>query len=215
MIEIKALKKCFSGQPVLDIPHLVFENGTSTVLFGPSGCGKTTLLNIIAGVLPADSGSVVAGGVDVCALTPVKRDAYRLQTVGYVFQDYCLLDDMTVEDNLTLLSLGTRTPLPVEQQLKALGIADKRKQRVGTLSGGQRQRVAIARALIKQPGLLLADEPTGNLNARLGREIMGLLTQAAGLYGIPVVVVSHDRSLGSLFDRQIEFSSVNEVPQDA
>lgn len=215
MIEIHALKKCFGDQPVLEIPEVSFENGTSTVLFGPSGCGKTTLLNIIAGVLPADSGSVLVDGLDVCTLTPVNRDAYRLKTVGYVFQDYRLLDEMSVEDNLNLLTLGSRTTLPVEQYLEALGLADKRKQRVKNLSGGQRQRVAIARALVKQPGLLLADEPTGNLNAKLGYEIMELLAGAAKQYQIPVVVVSHDRSIGSLFDRQIEFSSINEVADHA
>ncbi|MBS4024019.1 MAG: ATP-binding cassette domain-containing protein [Dethiobacter sp.] len=211
MIGITNLKKSFDGERVLDISDINFENGISYIIFGPSGCGKSTLLNIIAGVIPSNSGQIIVDGLDISGLSPVKRDEYRLNSVGYVFQDFRLLDGMTVEDNLRLLELELRLKLDIDQTLDALGILSKKKKKITTLSVGEKQRVAIARALIKEPAVLLADEPTGNLNSKLAKEIMSLTAGYAKKLGIPVIVVSHDYGMREYFDMSVEMSELNGV----
>ena len=211
MISIKNLKKNFDGECIIDIPEITFENGVSYIIYGPSGCGKSTLLNIIAGVIPSDSGQITVDELDITELSPVKRDEYRLNSVGYVFQDFRLLDGMTVEDNLRLLELEIRQRFDIERILDGLGILSKKNKKVTTLSVGEKQRVAIARALIKEPTVLLADEPTGNLNARLAKEIMPVIAGYAKKLGIPVLVVSHDYSMREYFDISIEMFELNEV----
>lgn len=209
MIKIKDLKKSFDNEEIIDISDITFEKGVSYIIFGPSGCGKSTLLNIIAGVIPSDSGQVVVNDLDITALSPVKRDDYRLKSVGYVFQDFRLLDDMTVEDNLRLLELEIKQNFDIDKILDALGILAKKNNKVTTLSVGEKQRVAIARALIKDPLVLLADEPTGNLNARIANEIMSLTAGYAKKLGIPVIVVSHDHSMKEFFDVSMDMSELN------
>ncbi|HHY05954.1 MAG TPA: ATP-binding cassette domain-containing protein [Clostridia bacterium] len=211
MISIKNLKKNFDGECIIDIPEITFENGVSYIIYGPSGCGKSTLLNIIAGVIPSDSGQITVDELNITELSPVKRDEYRLNSVGYVFQDFRLLDGMTVEDNLRLLELEIRHRFDIEQILDSLGILSKKKKKVTTLSVGEKQRVAIARALIKEPAVLLADEPTGNLNARLAKEIMPVIAGYAKKLGIPVLVVSHDYSMREYFDVSREMFELNGV----
>lgn len=211
MISITNLKKSFDDECILDISNINFEDGVSYIIFGPSGCGKSTLLNIIAGVIPSDSGQIIINGLDISGLSPVKRDEYRLNSVGYVFQDFRLLDGMTVEDNLRLLELEIRYRLDIDQTLDALGILSKKKKKITTLSVGEKQRVAIARALIKEPAVLLADEPTGNLNSRIAKEIMSLVAGYAKKLAIPVVVVSHDYSMREYFDLSVEMSDLNGV----
>lgn len=211
MISIKNLKKNFDGECIIDIPEITFENGVSYIIYGPSGCGKSTLLNIIAGVIPSDSGQITVDELNITELSPVKRDEYRLNSVGYVFQDFRLLDGMTVEDNLKLLELEIRQRFDIERILDGLGILSKKKKKVTTLSVGEKQRVAIARALIKEPAVLLADEPTGNLNARLAKEIMPVIAGYAKKLGIPVLVVSHDYSMREYFDVSREMFELNGV----
>lgn len=211
MISIKNLKKNFDGECIIDIPEITFENGVSYIIYGPSGCGKSTLLNIIAGVIPSDSGQITVDELNITELSPVKRDEYRLNSVGYVFQDFRLLDGMTVEDNLKLLELEIRQRFDIERILDGLGILSKKKKKVTTLSVGEKQRVAIARALIKEPAVLLADEPTGNLNARLAKEIMRVIAGYAKKLGIPVLVVSHDYSMREYFDVSREMFELNGV----
>lgn len=213
MIFIKNLKKSFDHEYIIDIPEITFENGTSYIFFGPSGCGKTTLLNMIAGVIPCDNGQIIVDGLDIGGLSPVKRDEYRLKAVGYVFQEFHLLEKMTVEDNLRLLELELKQKLDIDKALAALGITSKKQKRVATLSSGEKQRVAIARALIKEPALMLADEPTGNLNPRLAGEIMSVIGGCAEKLNIPVVTVSHDYSMKGYFDVALELSDVNGVKQ--
>jgi ABC-type lipoprotein export system ATPase subunit len=211
LISIKNLKKNFDGECIINIPEITFENGVSYIIYGPSGCGKSTLLNIIAGVVPSDSGQITVDELDITELSPVKRDEYRLNSVGYVFQDFRLLDRMTVEDNLRLLELEIRQRFDLERILDGLGILSKKNKKVTTLSVGEKQRVAIARALIKEPTVLLADEPTGNLNARLAKEIMPVIAGYAKKLGIPVLVVSHDYSMKEYFDISIEMFELNGV----
>jgi len=211
LISIKNVKKSFDHVCIIDIPVMNFENGVSYIIFGPSGCGKTTLLNIIAGVIPVDSGQIHIDRLDITSLSPVKRDEYRLNSVGYVFQDFRLLEDMTVEDNLRLLELEIRQRFNIEHTLAGLGILSKKKKRITTLSIGEKQRVAIARALIKEPSVLLADEPTGNLNSKLAKEIMSITAGYAKKLDIPVIVVSHDHSMKEFFDVSVEMSELSGV----
>lgn len=209
MIEIKNLQKSYDNERIIDIPQYTFEKGMSYLIFGPSGCGKSTLLNIIAGVIPADSGEVIINGTDITKMSPVKRDEYRLHSVGYVFQDFRLLDQMTVEDNLRLLELEVKEKLDIDEMLEPLGILPKKKKKINTLSVGEKQRVAIARALIKNPLVLLADEPTGNLNKKIADEIMSLTASYAQKYNIPVITVSHDYDMKEHFDNFIEMAELN------
>ncbi len=209
MIKVINLKKSFDNEAIIDIPEFTFEKGISYILFGPSGCGKSTLLNIIAGVITSDSGEVIVNDLDITKLSPVKRDDYRLTSVGYVFQDFRLLSNMTVEDNLRLLELEIKQKFDIDKMLDALGILAKKNKKVSTLSVGEKQRVAIARALVKDPLGLLADEPTGNLNKRIAKEIMSLIAGYAKNLDIHVIAVSHDYSMKEYFDVSIEMSELN------
>lgn len=204
MIELKNLRKSFEGELLLDIRGFTFQNGVSYLFFGPSGCGKTTLLNIIAGVIPADSGQVIVDGCDIGALSPVKRDAYRLSTVGYVFQEFYLLEKMTVEDNLRLLELELKRKVPVDRTLEALGLGPKKHKKITTLSSGEKQRVAIARALIKEPAVLLADEPTGNLDTATSNQVVDLLRERNAESATAFLIVTHDPALARRCDRVVE-----------
>ncbi len=209
LINVKNLKKSFDNEDIINISEFTFEKGKSYIIFGPSGCGKSTLLNIIAGVITSDSGGVIVNDLDITKLSPVKRDDYRLKSVGYVFQDFRLLDNMTVEDNLRLLELEIKRKFDVDKMLDALGILAKKNKKVTTLSVGEKQRVAIARALIKDPLVLLADEPTGNLNLRIANEIMSLIAGYAKKLDIPVIAVSHNYNMKEYFDVCIEMSELN------
>ncbi len=209
MINLLNLRKSYDNECIIDISELSFEKGISYIIFGPSGSGKSTLLNIIAGVIPSDSGEVIVNDLDIARLSPVKRDDYRLNSVGYVFQDFRLLENMTVEDNLKLLELEIKQTFDVDEILDTLGLLTKKSKKVTTLSVGEKQRVAIARALIKDPLLLLADEPTGNLNLRIAREIMSLFAGYAKNLDIPVIAVSHDYIMKEYFDVSIEMFELN------
>ena len=209
MITVKNLKKSFDDETVVDVADISFEKGKSYIIFGPSGSGKSTFLNIIAGVIPADAGDVTVDAINISKLSPVKRDDYRLNSVGYVFQDFRLLDNMSVEDNLRIIELEIKKNFDVDKILNTMGIASKKKKKVSTLSVGEKQRVAIARALIKEPLLLLADEPTGNLNTKIAKEIMALIASYAKEMNIPVIAVSHDHSMRDFFDISMEMSQLN------
>ncbi len=209
MIAVNNLKKSFDGETIVDVTNIVFEKGKSYIIFGPSGSGKSTFLNIIAGVIPADSGDVMVDDINISKLSTVKRDDYRLNSVGYVFQDFRLLDSMTVEDNLRILELEIKKSLDVDKILNTLEIAPKKNKKISTLSVGEKQRVAIARALIKKPLLLLADEPTGNLNTKIAKEIMALIAGYAKEMNIPVIAVSHDHNMRDFFDVAMEMSQLN------
>lgn len=209
MITVKNLKKSFDDETVVDVADISFEKGKSYIIFGPSGSGKSTFLNIIAGVIPADAGDVTVNDINISKLSPVKRDDYRLKSVGYVFQDFRLLDNMSVEDNLRIIELEIKKTFDVDKILNTMGIASKKKKKVSTLSVGEKQRVAIARALIKEPLLLLADEPTGNLNTKIAKEIMALIAGYAKEMNIPVIAVSHDHNMRDFFDISMEMSQLN------
>lgn len=184
----------------------VFETGKSYVLLGASGCGKSTLLNMIAGVLTPSSGVITADGVELSALSQREKDAYRIANIGYIFQDFKLIEEMTVEDNIAILKLEKVNIDGLDPLLSDLGILKHKKKKVKLLSGGEKQRVAIARALVKKPRIILADEPTGNLNYAIGRKIMEELIRNAK--GKTLICVTHDDRLAELFDEVIDMNTV-------
>lgn len=208
MIKVNNLSKKFDEECNIKIKNTVFKDKTSYVLLGPSGCGKSTMLNMITGVITPTTGSVLIDDTEISKLTQQEKDAYRLINIGYIFQDFKLIDDMTVEDNLNLLKLGDVDCLPIDEVLESVGISEKRKNKVKHLSGGERQRVAIARALIKQPKIIIADEPTGNLNFENGKRVVELLMNAGKKFSNTMIVVTHDDRLVKYFDEALHFEDM-------
>ena len=154
MIEIKNLTKHFQNETAITYHDMTFQSGKSYMLLGASGCGKSTLLNMIAGVLAPTSGEISIDGVNMTAKTQAEKDKFRIQSIGYIFQDFKLIEEMTVLDNINILRLEGVDTSAAPALLEKLGIAEKKNQRVKHLSGGQKQRVAIARALVKTPEII-------------------------------------------------------------
>ena len=206
MIELLGVSKRFPNETAIDYADLRFESGKSYMLLGASGCGKSTLLNMIAGILSPTSGSIRIDGKEMTSLSQKEKDAFRIAGIGYIFQDFKLLEDMTVADNLRILRLEGVDLSGAPELLARLGIADQKNKKVRQLSGGQKQRVAIARALVKQPEIILADEPTGNLNYKIGEQVIReLLTVAKGK---TLIAVTHDERLAPYFDEIVDMNAV-------
>jgi putative ABC transport system ATP-binding protein len=172
-------------------------------LLGPSGSGKSTLLNLIGGLDRPNSGSIVAHGQNIAAFSPLELARYRCNTVGMIFQSFNLLPRMTLEENielpLQLAEIGrSERPAPVREVLERVGLTHRVGHRPSELSGGEQQLVAIARALVNRPKILLADEPTGNLDSATGEAILALL-QEQSARGMTIVMVTHERSLAEKF----------------
>lgn len=208
MIKISNLSKKFDEESNIKIKDMEFKDKTSYVLLGPSGCGKSTLLNMITGVITPTTGTIMVDDIEVTKLTQEEKDQYRLKNIGYIFQDFKLIEDMTVEDNLNLLKIGKVSCLPIDNVLDSVGIKNKRKSKIKHLSGGERQRVAIARALIKQPKIIIADEPTGNLNFENGKKVVELLIEASKKFSNTMIVVTHDDRLVQYFDKSLHFEEM-------
>ena len=206
MIEIKNLKKKFQNETEIEYRDVTFESGKSYMLLGASGCGKSTLLNMIAGILSPTSGSVLIDGVDMTAASQKARDKFRIEKIGYIFQDFKLITDMSVMDNIEILRLENVDISATDEVLASLSILDKKNKKVKHLSGGERQRVAIARAIDKKPDIILADEPTGNLNFAIGEAVIKQLIEVSA--GKTLIAVTHDERLGKYFDHIIDMNEV-------
>ena len=213
MIEISNLRFRYpEGDFALDIPALEVERGERVAVIGPSGSGKTTLLHLVAGIRTPQAGRVVAREVEVSALDEARRRDFRIRCLGLVFQEFELLEYLTVRDNILLpyrigriLRLGREVRERAAELARGVGIGDKLDRHPGRLSHGERQRVAVCRALLSEPELLLADEPTGNLDpANKGRVLEILLDYAEG-HGATLVTVTHDHDLLPSFGRVIDF----------
>ncbi|HXB98184.1 MAG TPA: ABC transporter ATP-binding protein [bacterium] len=196
---------------VLDVPKFSLEPGEQLALEGPSGTGKTTLLHCCAGILRPDRGRVVLDGQDLGALPESKRDALRGRRLGYVFQSFNLLQGLSAQENVALaLGLGGETdPDRALALLKRVGLAAKAGHRPSQLSAGQQQRVAVARALARRPCVVLADEPTGNLDAAASREALALLREACKEAGAALLLVSHDPGVLRQFKRREHLAKLN------
>ena len=208
MIKIDNLSKKFDDECNIKVKSMIFKDKTSYVILGPSGCGKSTMLNMITGVITPTTGNVLVDNTAITSLTQQEKDSYRLKNIGYIFQDFKLIEDMTVEDNLNLLKIGNVDCLSIDEVLESVGIKGKRKSKVKYLSGGERQRVAIARALIKQPRIIIADEPTGNLNFENGKKVVELLVKASKKFSNTMIVVTHDDRLIEYFDETLHFEDM-------
>ncbi|MND45604.1 Lipoprotein-releasing system ATP-binding protein LolD [compost metagenome] len=203
--------------PVLDGVSLRLEAGTLAALVGPSGSGKSTLLNLIGLLDEADSGQILVDDRLVSALNATDAARLRNELIGFVFQSFHLLSRLTAWENVAL-PLFHRGVGRAERKARALnmlervGLSDRVDHRPEQMSGGQRQRVAIARALVGEPRLILADEPTGNLDSVTGLQVMDLLRALNGDLGVTILMVTHDRDMAKLCDRVIEIRDGRVLP---
>ena len=206
MIKVKNVSKHFANETAIDYSDITFEKGKSYMLLGASGCGKSTLLNMIAGILSPESGTIEIAGEDMTKKSQKEKDKFRIQKIGYIFQDFKLIPEMTVMDNIAILRLEKVDISDADKVLDSLGILEKKNKKVKHLSGGEKQRVAIARAIVKKPEIILADEPTGNLNFAIGEAVIKQLIEVSE--GKTLIAVTHDERLGKYFDHIIDMNQV-------
>ena len=180
------------------------EKGELVVIVGPSGAGKTTLLNILGGMDTLTSGKVMLDGVEISAMNRRQLTNYRRDDVGFVFQFYNLIGNLTALENVELANQISKNPLDASQVLKDVGLGDRSRNFPSQLSGGEQQRVAIARALAKNPKLLLCDEPTGALDYQTGKAILQLLQNTGRKTGMTVIIITHNSALTAMADRVIK-----------
>jgi putative ABC transport system ATP-binding protein len=180
--------------------------GDFVVLLGPSGSGKSTLLNLIGGLDGATSGRLLFEETDLAALDERALTLYRRRHVGFVFQSYNLIPSLTAGENVALGAIGAERPLAPEDALALVGIADLRDRFPAQLSGGEQQRVAVARAIVKQPDLLLCDEPTGALDSKTGVLVLEALSRVNRQFATAIVLVTHNAVIGDMADRVVHLA---------
>ena len=197
------------------------EKGELVVIVGPSGAGKTTLLNILGGMDTLSKGKVIIDGQDISAYNRKQLTEYRRHDVGFVFQFYNLIGNLTALENVELANQICRNPLDAAQVLQNVGLSERAKNFPSQLSGGEQQRVAIARALAKNPKLLLCDEPTGALDYQTGKAILKLLQDTGRKTGMTIIIITHNGALTDMADRVIKVRNgtvksvqLNENPRD-
>jgi ABC-type lipoprotein export system ATPase subunit len=219
VLNVQGLRKSYRSpdgeiKAVVCIGQFEMQPGTEAALRGGSGSGKTTFLNLVAGIVRADAGTVAVNGVDVNGLSEAQRDRLRATTIGCVYQSFNLLQGFTCLENVLLaMSFGAgRDRELAVHLLDRVGLSHRLAYYPRQLSAGQQQRVAVARALANRPKLVLADEPTGNLDAELADETLALLRSACVEQGAALLLVSHDREILARFERVEEFARLNEAP---
>ncbi len=190
-----------------------------TVIVGPSGAGKSTLLHILGGMDSPNEGEVIIDGTDIARLDEKELTVYRREDIGFIFQNYNLIPNLTALENVEMAAELTDNPLNPEEVIKSVGLSHRANNFPAQLSGGEQQRVAIARALVKKPKLLLCDEPTGALDYETGKQVLTLLRESKDLYGATVLVITHNQAITPMADRVIEIgdaqvksNQVNENP---
>lgn len=195
------------------------EEGEFVVILGPSGAGKSTVLNILGGMDTADEGQVLVDGVDLVGLNEKELTTFRRYDIGFVFQFYNLVPNLTAKENVELASQIVPNALDIDEVLAQVGLTHRQDNFPAQLSGGEQQRVAIARALAKNPKLLLCDEPTGALDYETGKQILGLLQTSCREMGTTVVVITHNSAIAPMADRVIRINDarvrsveLNETP---
>jgi len=206
-LEVKDIHKSFGeGESRVDVlkgVDLSLEKGMFCVLLGPSGSGKSTLLNIIGGIDDADSGEVLIAGDPISGMKDSKLTAYRRNHLGYIFQMYNLIPNLTVRENIEVGAYLSKAPLNVDELLDVLGLAEHARKLPNQLSGGQQQRTSIGRAIVKNPDILLCDEPTGALDYNTSKEILALIERVNRNYGTTIVMVTHNETIGKMADTVI------------
>ena len=223
MLDVADLKKSFVSPEgarvgIVDVPAFALAAGEQLALRGESGSGKTTFLNLIAGILAADSGCVRIDGAEMTALSEPKRDRLRADKLGYIFQTFNLLQGYTVLENVLLgMSFGPRGAdrAHASEMLQRVGLAHRLEHFPRQLSTGQQQRVAVARALANRPKLVLADEPTGNLDRKHAREALALIREVCREQHAALLLVSHDEEVLAQFETRQDFGQINAVLREA
>lgn len=207
-LEIKGIHKSFgTGESRIEVLKgldMEIGKGEFCVLLGPSGSGKSTLLNIIGGIESADEGSISIEGEHLADMTEKKLSQYRRKHLGYIFQMYNLIPNLTVRENIEVGAYLSDHALDVDELLQILGLTDHQKKLPNQLSGGQQQRTAIGRAIIKNPDILLCDEPTGALDYNTSKEILKLIETVNQKYGNTVVMVTHNDAIKDMADRVVK-----------
>ena len=207
-LEIQGIHKSFgmgeSRIEVLKGLDMEIRKGEFCVLLGPSGSGKSTLLNIIGGIESADEGSISIEGEHLADMTEKKLSQYRRKHLGYIFQMYNLIPNLTVRENIEVGAYLSDHALDVDELLQILGLTDHQKKLPNQLSGGQQQRTAIGRAIVKNPDILLCDEPTGALDYNTSKEILKLIETVNQKYGNTVVMVTHNDAIKDMADRVVK-----------
>lgn len=206
-LSIKDLKKSFGEDEykteVLKGIDFEIEKGEICVLLGPSGSGKSTLLNIIGGIDQPNSGTIMIQGKTISTLKEKDLTHYRRKHLGYVFQMYNLISHLNVEQNIDVGKYLSKNPLDKEELLQTLGLKEHRYKQPNQLSGGQQQRTSIGRAIIKNPDLLLCDEPTGALDYHTSKDILQLIEDVNKKYGNTIIIVTHNDAIKDMADRVI------------
>lgn len=207
-LEIKGIKKHFgegdSRIEVLKGIDMEIEKGELCVLLGPSGSGKSTLLNIIGGIDSADSGYIAINGEKTADMDEKTLTLYRRKHLGYVFQMYNLIPNLNIKENVEVGAYLSDNPLNVDDLLKTLGLYEHRHKLPNQLSGGQQQRTAIGRAIVKNPDILLCDEPTGALDYHTSKEILKLIETVNQRYGNTIIMVTHNDAIKDMADRVVK-----------
>ncbi|HAE51817.1 MAG TPA: ABC transporter ATP-binding protein [Ruminococcus sp.] len=206
-LEVKNVKKSYGSDSsyiqVLKGVSTSVEKGQMCVIQGTSGSGKSTLLNCIGGLDTMDSGSVVVDGKEIFGLKPAELSDYRRDNLGFIFQFYNLVPNLTVKENIQVCKYLSKNPLDMNELLDTLGLTEHQNKFPAQLSGGQQQRCAIARALIKNPKLLLCDEPTGALDSKTSRDILILLEEINKKYSTTMLIVTHNNSIKNMVHKVI------------
>lgn len=207
-LEIKGIRKSFgTGDSRVDVLkglNLEIEKGEFCVLLGPSGSGKSTLLNIIGGIDVADEGSIIIEGEQLEDMTEKKLSLYRRKHLGYIFQMYNLIPNLTVRENIEVGAYLSDRSLDVDELMRTLEIYEHRNKLPNQISGGQQQRTAIGRAIVKNPDILLCDEPTGALDYRTSKEILKLIETVNRKYGNTIIMVTHNDAIKDMSDRVVK-----------
>lgn len=207
-LRVKNLKKSYGeGSNRLEVLKgidFLVEKGNICVLLGPSGCGKSTLLNIIGGIDTADSGSIIIDGDRTEDMKERALTLYRRKHLGYIFQMYNLIPNLSVKENIEVGAYLSDNPLDIDDLLKTLGLYEYQNNLPNQLSGGQQQRTAIGRAIVKNPDILLCDEPTGALDYHTSKDILKLIEDVNQKYGNTVIMVTHNDAIKNMADRVIK-----------
>lgn len=207
-LEVKNIQKNYgegeSSVKVLNEISTSMNKGEMCVILGPSGSGKSTFLNVIGGLDKVDKGSILVDGVDIAKLNAEKLSNYRRDYLGFIFQFYNLVPNLTVKENIQVCEYLTKNPLNIDDLIETLGLTEHQNKFPPQLSGGQQQRCAIARALIKNPKILLCDEPTGALDYKTSKDILMLLEEVNKKYGTTILIVTHNVSIKDMVHKVIK-----------
>lgn len=210
-ISIENLRKSYqTGEvktEVLKGISMKLDKGEVGVILGPSGSGKSTLMNILGGIDHCDSGKVTVDGIDVTGLKDDQLTDYRRDHIGFIFQFYNLIPNLTVGENIEVVSNISKSPLNIDEVLRAVGLPDKKYRFPRELSGGEQQRVSIARAIVKNPKLLLCDEPTGAIDFTTSREVLKLLQQINKDFNTTILMITHNSAISAMANRVYKLRS--------